>query len=182
MQGKNQPAVTRAMQLAVAICAGFALAACSGSENDAEEAASASSDVNLCNLLSAERIEEVLGQAPGQPRAEMSSTGRPICVWPPAEDAEAQLMAIRMAPRSAGTYEEYVEQARQATGGHFMAHEFEKIEGVGDFAVWAGSDDSGVLQVFAGNHMIQVAAGSGAGRVAKENAKMLAESLVAGTS
>lgn len=182
MYAKTTPVSAGPWRLAAETCTVLLLGACSGSADNTEEAASAASDVNLCNLLTAEQVEEVLGQAPGEPRAEMSSSGAPICVWPAADESAGQLTAVRMAPRSAGTYEEYVEQARQATGGHFMAHEFEKLEGVGDFAVWAGGEESGVLQVFSGNHMIQIAAGSGNGRTAQENAMMLAERLVAGTS
>ncbi len=155
-----------------------ALAACSESRESSDESAeAAAAALDVCGLVKAEQIEEALSQEPGEPAAGMMGSAL-TCVWPAADGSNPRLVHLLIGERTASTYEEYLANARQQMGDHFQDHSLEKVEGIGDFAVFANFGETGLLQVFAGGHLVQVSAGPGAHRSAQQNCMKLAREVL----
>ncbi|UCF19967.1 MAG: hypothetical protein JSU87_00720 [Gemmatimonadota bacterium] len=159
----------------------IASAACAESREPGEESAAAAAEapgMDVCGLVTAEQIEEALSQQPGEPTAGTMGPSNLTCVWPAADGSNPRLVHLLIGERTAATYEEYLANARQQMGDHFRDHALEKVEGIGDFAVFASFDRAGLLQVFAGNHLIQVSAGPSAHRSAQQNCMKLARTIL----
>jgi hypothetical protein len=145
-----------------ALAALLLLTGCGGSEpppaetetetSAPEPAPAATTDV--CALVTAEEIQEVLGEAPGAPEA--SSAGLGGCRWPSASSS-ATLLEMSVAPTSLKSYDDFVADYGREFGGENPSKEYYRPhEGVGDWALYR--KDDGVLQVYVGDRMLQIVA------------------------
>ena len=136
------------------------LTSCGGSEAPPAEPASAGTASSepqaaaaaTCALLSAEEIQEVLGKAPGAPRA---PEGTKDCVWPPADDPSSTLVRVTTSDSGFASYDGFVASYQAEFGGEQPPTEYYRpIDGVGDWAMYVA--DENAVQVFKGGRMLQV--------------------------
>lgn len=123
--------------------------------------------VNPCILLTAEEIEQTMLTAPGEPEPETFEDAQ-MCLWPRADNFDVQLLNVVIADVMLEGYEAYLENSETLLGYRATAEQAQLVEGPGRFAVWIPDGDSGILQFFIDNHMIQIEAGPAGGKSALE--------------
>lgn len=112
--------------------------------------------LDACPLLAADDIATVFGQPPGAPER-ITGKFAATCKWPSADGKNPELVHVLVTTGSAvSSFEDYERRGRAAMQGRFANTPIQKVEGLGDFAVWAGDDQSGALQVFRGGRLVQV--------------------------
>lgn len=132
--------------------------------------------VEACALLTAAEIEDATGVRPGEPAANETPAGAelPTCRWPAADGSEFQIAHLLVTRSAYGGFDEFVEDTRAQMGREYV-ESLHEIEGIGDFAVWMGEDFAGgILQVYEGDRMVQIAVAPAEGRDAVEVSKELA--------
>lgn len=185
---------TRSIERSALLTAGFLfaihLAACGGDEPpDLDEIASMSEDeaaemargiedlseVDACGLLTATEIEAATGITPGEPQDMTQIQGQlPMCTWPAADGsgrAAASILVTRGGPID---YDQFVELTRSGMGADFDPEDWRHVPDVGDFGVWVGGGDFGMLQVYDRKLMVQVDAETVEGKDELQASKDLA--------
>jgi hypothetical protein len=82
---------------------------------------------------------------------------------------------VHYGPTPGNTFDEYVEYHLETFGDLTSEENFHEVEGVGDYGVWMGRDQDGLLEVYEGDMEIAVSTLAGGGRTARENAVTLAQ-------
>jgi hypothetical protein len=156
----------------------FATACSQGAEDvarapePAPEPAPAAYEIDPCAVLSAEDLREVTGSEPGTPeRIEPVAGGVSYCDWPLAADTSRTLVTVMAIPAPAMSFEEYVEQNRAVLAEGFDEADYERVEGVGESAVWAHGS---TLQTWGADRMIQIQRGIGGPALDRETSADLA--------
>jgi hypothetical protein len=150
----------------VRACFGFSLAllvgatACSPSTHDGGSSATSADagrdTLDACPLLDPGAIAEVLGESPGPPERTPGKFAA-TCKWPSADGRTPELVHVLITTGAAvASFEDYDRRGRAAMKGRFADTPIQPVAGFGDFAVWAGDDASGALQVFEGGRLVQV--------------------------
>jgi hypothetical protein len=119
--------------------------------------------VRACELLTAEDIESATGRAPAEGQDMSRVGGRlPIRGWAPAGGQSFDtLVNLLVTVNAYDTYAEFVESARSSpAGAAFSDDDIEEVSGVGDFGVWMG--EARMLQIYAGDQMVQITVGASA--------------------
>ena len=131
---------------------------CGGSEAPQSEPASAGTSEpqaaasGTCSLLTADEIQEVLGNAPGAPQ---SPEGTEDCLWPSADDPSSTLVRLTISDSGFASFDGFVASYQAEFGGEEPPREYYRpIEGVGDWAMYVA--DENALQAFKGGRMLQV--------------------------
>ncbi|MGH9323340.1 MAG: DUF3558 family protein, partial [Vicinamibacteria bacterium] len=125
----------------------------SATTSEAASTEEASSSLDVCTLLTPAEIQEVMGQAPGDPQHLEEGLGG--CAWSTA-DSSSTLVRIVLSGSSYDSYEDFVAGYQSEFGGEEPPTEYYRpIQGVGDWAMYLA--DQGALQVFQGGRMLEVA-------------------------
>lgn len=112
-----------------------------------------------CAVLVAADVREVTGSDPGPPeKVTPVPGGASYCNWPMAADTSRTIVTVIAIPAPAMTYDEYLEQTRAVLEGSFDESNYERVEGVGSAAVWAGGY---TFQTWGKGHMVQIQSGVG---------------------
>jgi hypothetical protein len=131
-------------------------------------------DLATCELLTSAEIEAATGVAPGPGQVERPvEDAPPMCQWPSADGETEQLVHLIV---TVNAYDDFADLARayeEELGGALEG--LREIDGIGDFAAWAGDEQWGVLQVYEGGRMLQVSAEPAAGRDRIAASRALAE-------
>ena len=126
-----------------------------------------------CALLSTAEIASMTGRPAGAPER---TPGRfaATCKWPSADGTDPEMVHVMVSTAGVASYDDYVARTRHAMGRVFSENELQKVEGLGDFAVWAGDARSGALQIFSKGRLLQVTAAATGDRPARDVATALA--------
>ncbi len=151
--------------------------ACSRSTPDdgssATAAEAARDTLDACPLLTPAAIAEMLGESPGPPERTPGKFAA-TCKWPSADGRNPELVHVLITTGSAvSSFEDYDRRGRAAMKGRFAHTPIQRVEGFGDFAVWAGDEASGALQVFEGGTLVQVTVARVGDRAALDVARAL---------
>ena len=122
---------------------------CGGSEAPPEPApkAEAPPAANLCNLLTADEIAEVMGAAPGEPTADSEG-----CAWPSAGGGDP-LVELSMSRSTLKSYDDFVAEYGREFGGENPSKEYyQPVEGLGDWGLYRTTGD--VLEIHSGDRML----------------------------
>lgn len=139
-------------------------------------------EIDPCTLLTAAEVEEVTGRTPvpAEPMA-----GMPACDWNPADGSGRMLVNVMARyGRTPASYEEYVEHIENVNErlaeslGDQAQFPYERVDGIGDFGVWQGDDQAGVLDVYQDDLSVSVTVDAAGGRTALDNARALAEKVM----
>jgi hypothetical protein len=114
-----------------------------GNERDGDAA-----KVPGCELITGAEIQEATGLAPD--RSEQGSSLVRDCNWSTADGRPLVGVAVGGAPR---TYEEYVQNMREQLGSKMEDLKMNRVEGVGNYAVW---HSEGYLNVVQGNDLLMI--------------------------
>ena len=137
-----------------------------------EEATPVTYEIDPCDVLTPEDILEVTGSEAGAPeRVEPVEGGASYCDWPPAADSFRTLLTVMAIPAPAMSFEEYVEQNRAILGEEFSWADYERVDGVGESAVWANHS---TLQTWDKDRMVQIRSGVGGPALHREQSAELA--------
>ncbi|HEY7472922.1 MAG TPA: hypothetical protein VIE68_11305 [Gemmatimonadota bacterium] len=129
-------------------------------------------ELDPCVVLSAEDVRDVTGSEPGAPRrVEPVAGGVSYCHWSLAADTSQTLVTVMAIPAPAMSFEEYVEQNRVVMGEGFDEADYERVDGVGESAVWAYGS---TLQTWGGDRMVQIQSGVGGPALDREASADLA--------
>jgi len=126
-----------------------------------------------CALLSAADIASTTGRPAGAPER---TPGRfaATCKWPSADGTDPEMVHVMVSTAEVASYDDYGARTRHAMGRVFSENELQKVEGLGDFAVWAGDARSGALQIFSKGRLLQITAAATGDRPARDVATALA--------
>jgi hypothetical protein len=136
--------------------------------------------VRVCELLAASEIETATGNAAAAGLdISQQAAGVPMCRWPPAGGPEYDtLVNLVVTGNYYDSYEEFLASAREGLlGNAFSEDAVRRVDGVGDFGVWL--PETGMLQVYDGDVMVQVDAETAPGRDELEAARALALAALA---
>lgn len=137
-----------------------------------EEITPAAYEIDPCGVLTPEDILEVTGSEAGTPqRVDPVEGGASYCDWPPAADTFQTLLTVMAIPAPAMSFEEYVEQSRAVLGEEFSWANYERVDGVGESAVWANHS---TLQTWDKDRMVQIQSGVGGPALHREQSAELA--------
>lgn len=126
-----------------------------------------------CALLSAAEIASTVGREAGPP-ARTPGRFAATCKWASADGTDPEMVHVMVAINEVASYDDYVARTRHAKGRVFSDDELRKVEGLGNFAVWAGDARSGALQIFSKGRLLQVTAAGAGNRSAQDVATALA--------
>jgi len=137
--------------------------ACGANENDGGGAPTIGNlsdgrPVDACALLTAAEIGGMLSVEIGTPRqAPGTSPGGPIstCQWPAAgDDPLTPFVQVSVTPNAASSSDEWMADMAREMGSAFDADEHPRVDGIGDWAVYAAEDRT--LIVAAGPRLVHV--------------------------
>lgn len=159
------------------------LAACGGDSGSSTSGGAASSaaleTLTACSLLTAEEIRSATGRAPAEGKDMSQVGGRlPICNWPPADgETYDSLVNLLVTVNAYDSYAEFLESARSSpVAGAFSDDAVEEVSDVGDFGVWMR--EASMLQIYAGDRMVQVTVTPAIGRDALAAARTLGTAAI----
>ncbi len=134
-------------------CGGPAAQKETAKPESAKPETSTAPNANVCGLLTAAEIEQVLGSAPGEPRAGTDGLGD--CTWP-AADGSSTVLTLKLSTTDLGSYDAFVRSYQTEFGGEEPSPEYyHRIQDLGTWAMYVVDD--GAVRIYKGDRRLEVA-------------------------
>jgi hypothetical protein len=133
-------------------------------------AATTGTELDVCALLTAEEIQEATGIAPGQP-----NPVPPQCTWPTADGRTETFVQLLVTASDIDSFDELMSTLRAGMGADFNPASYERVEGVGDFAVIV---DGFMMQSYVPGRMVQLTVSPPGERFAAAPTRALLEKTI----
>lgn len=112
--------------------------------------------VDVCGLLTAAEIDQVLGRAPGEPQSGPGTEGLGECTWPSAADSSSPLLSLKLSTTDLDSYDAFVHSYQTEFGGEEPSTEYyHRIQALGTWAMYVV--DEGALRIYHGDRRLDVA-------------------------
>ena len=144
--------------VACALALALAASGCGGAGEQAatEEAVEAAPAVDLCGLLTAAEVEQVLGTRPGEPEPGEEALGQ--CTWA-SPGGEGPLVVLTLDKAVLHSFDDFVAAYGEEFGGEDPPRDrFHPVEGLGDWAMYRADDH--MVRTFRGDRVLEVSAPS----------------------
>jgi hypothetical protein len=129
-----------------------------GCSEEAPPAGAASFDgtaIRACDLLTTDEVEAAAGVAADAGEDVSQVGGRlPICHWRQAGSEYELAASVLVSISSFSTFDAFITNVRESGDDVLSEDHFERVDGIGDFAVWM--PELGMLQVHDGGVMVQI--------------------------